>query len=58
MTMDKDFIILMLMARYSISYMESKALVHKIMIKDKLQDFYDFLATFPSYEEVINYDEL
>lgn len=56
--MDKDFIILMLMARYSISYAESKALVHKIMIKDKLQEFYDFLATFPSYEEVINYDEL
>ena len=56
--MDKDFIILMLMARYSISYVESKALVQKVIIKDKLQDFYDFLTTFPSYEEVINYDEL
>ena len=54
--MDKDFIILMLMARYSFSYNDSKILVNDIAKKDKLDDFYEFLAKFPSYEEVIHYE--
>lgn len=55
--MDKDFIILMLMSRYSFSYNDSKIMVEDIAKKNKLSEFYEFLSKFPNYEEVIKYDE-
>ena len=51
--MDKDFIILMLMARYSMSYNDSKLLVNDIIKQDKLSEFYEFLTKFPEYNEII-----
>ena len=51
--MDKEFIILMLMARYSMTYADSKILTSSVDKKGKLDEFYEFLTQFPDYNEII-----
>lgn len=50
--MDKDYIILKTMARFSISYCIAKMLVNDLEQREELESYANYIDNFPTYSDV------
>ena len=51
--MDKEFLIILTMARFSTNYETAKKLVKSLKTEDELWEYFNFLQTFPTYSQLM-----
>ena len=53
--MDKEYIIIKTMARFSISYHNAKTIINDLEKREELEDYVKHLEEFPTYHDLKQY---